>query len=181
VTGLVSSNNFVFAGRPVVRIDGALRPALGNPDEAGTVWIEYANGDRSNDYAMTFRSTPVAPTITRVTTAPASTPAACVDFSGTDIGSGDIVVGGDWVRIDAEGLDTSTARVNVLTTQASTAVSSTAGLCGTTAWGGGPGFSYWVQIPAGVSSDPFTLQIRANQSGLGGGAGDYATINLNVP
>ena len=189
VTSTVSTNNFVFAGIPAFRIDGALRPALGNPDETGAVWIEYASGDISNEFPMTFRSTPVAPTIVRVSTAPAatgSTPTSCVDFSGTEIGPLDTVVGGDWVRIEAQGLDTNAARVNVLTTQASTAVSSTAGLCGTTAWGA-IGFSYFVQIPAGVTSGPFTLQIRANQEfvlggpapGVFGGPGDYATIDIN--
>nr|MDJ0907373.1 hypothetical protein [Woeseiaceae bacterium] len=183
VTGVERSTNFVFAGSTTIRLDGDLRPPLGSPDQAGTVWIEYFSGDRSNDFPMTFRDTPVAPTITGVFTAPAATGAtstSCVDFSGSPIGPGDTVLGGDWVRIEALGLDTNTSRVNVLTTQSSSGTSSTGGLCPATS-GGASGFSYFVQIPAGVTADSFTLQIRANQSNVGGGAGDYAAVGFNSP
>ena len=187
VTGVTrSTSNFLFPCCPAastadVRLDGALRPASGV--EAGTVWVEYGSGARSNDFMMTFSEIPAAPIINRVSTAPLATPptmadpSACADFSGTEIGPTDTVLGGDWVRIDAQGLDTSSGRIDVLTTQV--ALSSTAGLCTSTARTPAFGSSYWVQIPAGVTSDPFTLQIRANQTNEGGGAGDYATINLN--
>ena len=184
-----STSNFVFpccpaAGTAQVRLDGDLRPTSGV--EAGTVWVEYGSGARSNDFAMTFRSTPAAPIINRVSTAPLATPAtpanpdACIDYSGTEIGPGDTVASGDWVRIDAQGLDTSSGRIDVQTMQSGGLIS-TLGLCSTTGRTPAFGSSYFVQIPAGLTADPFTLDIRANQSFVGGGPGDYATIDLNVP
>jgi len=168
VTGVTTStSNFIFGGG-TVRLDDALRPTSGV--NAATVWFEYANGDRTNDFSMLFSAIPAAPVITGVFTAP-----ACFDSSGTEIDPAiDRLDQGDWIRIDAQGLDSSTARVDVLTTQAATATSSTAGLCPSTT-----GSSYWVQLPDGLSNNfPFTLQIRANQSPAGS-PGDYATINLN--
>ena len=86
----------------------------------------------------------------------------------------DTVLGGDWLYIGALGLDSNASRIDVLTTQVSSGVSSTAGLCGTTS---GP--NYWVQIPVGVTAAPFTLEIRANQTSVGGSPGDYVAIDLN--
>jgi len=168
-TGVTTStSNFVFGGT-TIRLDGALRPSSGTAP--ATIWVEYDNGDRTNDFSMTFSATPAAPIITGVSTA-----TACFDFGGTPIDPvNDRLVAGDWVRIDAQGLDSSTALIDVLTTQPASFVSSTAGLCPSTTGG-----NYWVQLPPGVAaSAPFTLQIRANQSNSGGAPGDYATINLN--
>ncbi|MEL7312954.1 MAG: hypothetical protein AAFN07_15670, partial [Pseudomonadota bacterium] len=170
ITGVTTSgSNFVFGGT-TIRLDGALRPVAGT--QPGTVWIEYGNGDRSNDFPITFSAVPAAPVINGVFTA-----SACLDSSGAAIDPfTDTIVAGDWVRVAAQGLDSATALVGVLTTQPGTGTSSTAGLCPST-----NGSSYWVQIPAGVDASPFTLQIRADQTGAGGGGvpGDYATIDLN--
>ena len=166
-TGFTTSNNFIFGGT-TVRLDGALRPTAGT--EAGTVWVEYGNGDRSNDFPITFSATPAEPVINGVFTA-----SACFDSSGTEIDPlTDTLLSGDWVRIAAQGLDSNTSRIDVLTTQSSTGISSNAGLCPST-----DGSSYWVQIPNGVTAAAFMLQIRANQTNEGGVPGDYATINLN--
>ena len=169
VTGVTASlTNFVYGGT-TVRLDGSLRPTSGA--DAGTVWVEYGNGERSNDFTMTFRATPAAPIITEVRTA-----TGCGDNTGTVVDPvNDTFLARDYLRITAQGLDTATSRVDVQTVQ--NGVPSTYTLdtvCPST-----DGSNYFVQIPAGVNADPFTLEIRANQTNVGGGPGDYAVIALN--
>jgi len=173
VTGFTTTgdpnDNFVYGGT-TVRLDGSLRPTSGA--DAGTVWVEYGNGERSNDFTMTFRSTPAAPIITEVRTA-----TGCGDNTGTVVDPvNDTFLAGDYLRITAQGLDTSTSLVDVQTVQ--NGVPSTYRL--DTVCPGTDGSNYFVQIPAGVNAGPFTLEIRANQTNAGGGGpGDYAVIALN--
>ena len=172
VTGFTTTfdpnDNFVYGGT-TVRLNGSLRPTSGA--DAGTVWVEYGNGDRSNDFTMTFRSTPAAPIITEVRTA-----TGCGDNTGTVVDPvNDTFLAGDYLRITAQGLDTSTALVDVQTVQ--NGVPSTYRL--DTVCPGTDGANYFVQIPASVNAGPFTLEIRANQTNAGGGPGDYAVIALN--